>query len=130
MFHCNATRRTMPWCVFVCPLLQMLSFRESISVPADATQPVIKCEVSFTADSGELARQTITINTGATAGAATSQLLRCELLTVLRPTCTHWWPVYRKAVAALAEPARLCIATPVTPSLQTVLPAPGNTGCY
>lgn len=53
----------------MCVLLQqMLSFREQIGVPAGVTEPVIKCDVSFTADGGELARQTITINTGATAG--------------------------------------------------------------
>jgi hypothetical protein len=52
----------------------MLSFRETIAVPAGVTQPVIKCEVSFTADGGELARQTITINTGATAGKQTIRL--------------------------------------------------------
>lgn len=64
-----------PACVVLPPRLcvllhlqQMLSFREQISVPAGVTEPVIKCEVSFTADGGELARQTITINTGATAG--------------------------------------------------------------
>lgn len=44
-------------------VLQSLSFREHIEVPASVTQPVIKCEVSFMADSGELAHQVVTIHT-------------------------------------------------------------------
>lgn len=48
-------------------LMQVLSFRETISVPESVTDAVLKCEVSFTADSGELARQVITINTGLSA---------------------------------------------------------------
>lgn len=48
--------------------LQSLSFREHIAVPAGVTQPVVKCEVSFSADSGELARQVVTIHTGVGGG--------------------------------------------------------------
>lgn len=47
---------------------QSLSIREHITVPASVTQPVIKCEVSFMADSGELAHQVVTIHTGVGGG--------------------------------------------------------------
>jgi hypothetical protein len=53
--------------------LQVLSFRETISVPAGVTDAVLKCEVSFTADSGELARQVLTIHTGVAAGGCKQQ---------------------------------------------------------
>jgi hypothetical protein len=72
-------------------LLQMLSFREHISVPAGVTDPVIKCDVSFTAEGGELARQTITINTGASAGRHVCFMRRGEVVRVTAITISNEW---------------------------------------